>query len=170
MMPAVFHTVASRTQLAAEMYEVAKKPSSFCESLVHEHCSNSYQKLLFKFENIYSNYVQSIEVIKLKLTHLKTAGSVMAQIPMLECLTRHSYRECLGSLDSSPEHEDSEKAQMKTSTELVLSPNMPRTTEKSLLTSFHKSVEHVTPVRQMLKVEKKLGNLVKVLPSRMKRQ
>lgn len=161
MMPAVFHTVASRTQLAVEMYEVAKKLSSFCESLVHdehlqhqgwaaimanlEDCSNSYQKLLFKFENIYSNYLQSIEDIKLKLTHLGTAVSVMAKIPLLECLTRHSYRECLGRLDSLPEHEGSEKSEMKTSTELVLSPDTPRTTNKSLLTSLHKSVEHVAP-------------------------
>ncbi|XP_022371248.1 RB1-inducible coiled-coil protein 1 isoform X4 [Enhydra lutris kenyoni] len=161
MMPAVFHTVASRTQLAVEMYEVAKKLCSFCEGLVHdehlqhqgwaaimanlEDCSNSYQKLLFKFESIYSNYLQSIEDIKLKLTHLGTAVSVMAKIPLLECLTRHSYRECLGRLDSLPEHEGSEKAEMKTSTELVLSPDMPRTTNQSLLTSFHKSVEHIAP-------------------------
>ncbi|KAK7833632.1 hypothetical protein U0070_020653 [Myodes glareolus] len=104
MMPAVFHTVASRTQLAVEMYEVAKKLCSFCEGLVHdehlqhqgwaaimanlEDCSNSYQKLLFKFESIYSDYLQSIEDIKLKLT---------------------------------------------------------QTTNTSLLTSFHKSVEHVPP-------------------------
>uniref|UniRef100_A0A8I3PQ74 RB1-inducible coiled-coil protein 1 n=2 Tax=Canis lupus familiaris TaxID=9615 RepID=A0A8I3PQ74_CANLF len=161
MMPAVFHTVASRTQLAVEMYEVAKKLCSFCEGLVHdehlqhqgwaaimanlEDCSNSYQKLLFKFESIYSNYLQSIEDIKLKLTHLGTAVSVMAKIPLLECLTRHSYRECLGRLDSLPEHEGSEKAEMKTSTELVLSPDMPRATNQSLLTSFHKSVEHIAP-------------------------
>ncbi|XP_003256001.1 RB1-inducible coiled-coil protein 1 isoform X1 [Nomascus leucogenys] len=161
MMPAVFHTVASRTQLALEMYEVAKKLCSFCEGLVHdehlqhqgwaaimanlEDCSNSYQKLLFKFESIYSNYLQSIEDIKLKLTHLGTAVSVMAKIPLLECLTRHSYRECLGRLDSLPEHEGSEKAEMKRSTELVLSPDMPRTTNESLLTSFPKSVEHVSP-------------------------
>ncbi|KFO23044.1 RB1-inducible coiled-coil protein 1 [Fukomys damarensis] len=161
MMPAVFHTVASRTQLAVEMYEVAKKLCSFCEGLVHdehlqhqgwaaimanlEDCSNSYQKLLFKFESIYSNYLQSIEDIKLKLTHLGTAVSVMAKIPLLECLTRHSYRECLERLDSLSEHEGSEKAEMKQSTELVLSPDMPRTTNTSLLTSFHKSVEHVAP-------------------------
>lgn len=69
----------------------------------------------------------------------------MAKIPLLECLTRHSYRECLGRVDSLPEHEGSEKAEMKTSTELVLSPDTPRTTNKSLLTSFHKSVEHVAP-------------------------
>ncbi|XP_036033427.1 RB1-inducible coiled-coil protein 1 isoform X2 [Onychomys torridus] len=161
MMPAVFHTVASRTQLAVEMYEVAKKLCSFCEGLVHdehlqhqgwaaimanlEDCSNSYQKLLFKFESIYSDYLQSIEDIKLKLTHLGTAVSVMAKIPLLECLTRHSYRQCLGRLDSLDEHEGSEKAEMKRSSELVLSPDMPRTTNTSLLTSFHKSVEHVVP-------------------------
>ncbi|KAM5299163.1 RB1-inducible coiled-coil protein 1 isoform 1-T1 [Ctenodactylus gundi] len=161
MMPAVFHTVASRTQLAVEMYEVAKKLCSFCEGLVHdehlqhqgwaaimanlEDCLNSYQKLLFKFESIYSNYLQSIEDIKLKLTHLGTAVTIMAKIPLLECLTRHSYRECLGRLDSLNEHEGSEKSEMKRSTELVLSPDMPRTTNTSLLTSFHKSVEHVTP-------------------------
>lgn len=161
MMPAVFHTVASRTQLAVEMYEVAKKLCSFCEGLVHdehlqhqgwaaimanlEDCSNSYQKLLFKFESIYSDYLQSIEDIKLKLTHLGTAVSVMAKIPLLECLTRHSYRECLGRLDSLNEHEDSEKIEMKRSTELVLSPDMPRTTNTSMLTSFHKSVEHGPP-------------------------
>ncbi|XP_007950394.1 RB1-inducible coiled-coil protein 1 [Orycteropus afer afer] len=161
MMPAVFHTVASRTQLAVEMYEVAKKLCSFCEGLVHdehlqhqgwaaimanlEDCSNSYQKLLFKFESIYSNYLQSIEDIKLKLTHLGTAVSVMAKIPLLECLTRHSYKECLGRLDSLPDHEGSEKAQMKRSTELVLSSDMARTANKSLLTSFHKAVEHVAP-------------------------
>lgn len=69
----------------------------------------------------------------------------MAKIPLLECLTRHSYRECLGRLDSLPEHEGSEKSEMKTSTELVLSPDTPRTTNKSLLTSLHKSVEHVAP-------------------------
>ncbi|KAM4822111.1 RB1-inducible coiled-coil protein 1 isoform X3 [Urocitellus parryii] len=143
------------------MYEVAKKLCSFCEGLVHdehlqhqgwaaimanlEDCSNSYQKLLFKFESIYSNYLQSIEDIKLKLTHLGTAVSVMAKIPLLECLTRHSYRECLGRLDSLNENEGSEKAEMKRSTELVLSPDMPRTTNTSLLTSFHKSMEHVAP-------------------------
>ncbi|XP_035132716.2 RB1-inducible coiled-coil protein 1 isoform X2 [Callithrix jacchus] len=161
MMPAVFHTVASRTQLAVEMYEVAKKLCSFCEGLVHdehlqhqgwaaimanlEDCSNSYQKLLFKFESIYSNYLQSIEDIKLKLTHLGTAVSVMAKIPLLECLTRHSYRECLGRRDSLPEHEASEEAEMKRSTQPVLSPDTPGTTSQSLLTSFPKSVAHVSP-------------------------
>ncbi|XP_048452076.1 RB1-inducible coiled-coil protein 1 [Rhincodon typus] len=110
MMPAVFHTVASRTQLAVEMYEVAKKLCSFCERLVHdehlqhqgwaaimanlEDCTHSFQKLLAKFENAYSNYEHSVEDIKQKLTNLGTAVSVMAKIPLLECLTRHSYREC----------------------------------------------------------------------------
>uniref|UniRef100_A0A8C3WT83 RB1-inducible coiled-coil protein 1 n=1 Tax=Catagonus wagneri TaxID=51154 RepID=A0A8C3WT83_9CETA len=156
MMPAVFHTVASRTQLAVEMYEVAKKLCSFCEGLVHdehlqhqgwaaimanlEDCSNSYQKLLFKFESIYSNYLQSVEDIKLKLTHLGTAVSVMAKIPLLECLTRHSYRECLGRLDSLPEHEGSEEVEAKPSADLVLSPDV-----KPLPTSCHKAMEHVAP-------------------------
>ncbi|KAK1794845.1 hypothetical protein P4O66_010043 [Electrophorus voltai] len=108
MMPAVFHTVASRTQLAVEMFEVAKKLCSFCERLVHdEHlqhqgwaaimanlddCTLSYQKLLWKFETAYTNYQQDFEDIKIKLTRLGTAVSVMAKIPLLECLTRHSYR------------------------------------------------------------------------------
>ncbi|XP_072426624.1 RB1-inducible coiled-coil protein 1 isoform X3 [Chiloscyllium punctatum] len=110
MMPAVFHTVASRTQLAVEMYEVAKKLCSFCERLVHdehlqhqgwaaimanlEDCTHSFQKLLAKFENAYISYEHSVEDIKQKLTNLGTAVSVMAKIPLLECLTRHSYREC----------------------------------------------------------------------------
>uniref|UniRef100_A0AAV2JVZ0 RB1-inducible coiled-coil protein 1 n=1 Tax=Knipowitschia caucasica TaxID=637954 RepID=A0AAV2JVZ0_KNICA len=86
LMPAVFHTVASRTQLALEMFEVAKKLSSFCERLVHdEHlqhqgwaaimanlddCTLSYQKLLAKFETSYTNYQQDLEEIKFKLTKL----------------------------------------------------------------------------------------------------
>lgn len=117
MMPAVFHTVASRTQLAVEMFEVAKKLCSFCERLVHdEHlqhqgwaaimanlddCTLSYQKLLWKFDTAYTNYQQDFEDIKLKLTKLGTAVSVMAKIPLLECLTRHSYRES-GEKSSSP--------------------------------------------------------------------
>ncbi|XP_066538599.1 RB1-inducible coiled-coil protein 1 isoform X2 [Hoplias malabaricus] len=117
MMPAVFHTVASRTQLAVEMFEVAKKLCSFCERLVHdEHlqhqgwaaimanlddCTLSYQKLLWKFELAYTSYQQDFEDIKLKLTKLGTAVSVMAKIPLLECLTRHSYRESLEK-SSSP--------------------------------------------------------------------
>ncbi|XP_019382750.1 PREDICTED: RB1-inducible coiled-coil protein 1 isoform X1 [Gavialis gangeticus] len=160
MMPAVFHTVASRTQLAVEMYEVAKKLCSFCEGLVHdehlqhqgwaaimanlEDCTHSYQKLLFKFENVYSSYLQSIDDIKLKLTHLGTAVSVMAKIPLLECLTRHSYRECLGRLESSTDHrgEDSEGTEDGKSAELVLFSDIPRTNIKSVVASFCRSVEH----------------------------
>ncbi|XP_067409619.1 RB1-inducible coiled-coil protein 1 [Emydura macquarii macquarii] len=160
MMPAVFHTVASRTQLAVEMYEVAKKLCSFCEGLVHdehlqhqgwaaimanlEDCTYSYQKLLFKFENAYSNYLQSIDEIKLKLTHLGTAVSIMAKIPLLECLTRHSYKECLGRLDSSVGNggAESEETEDEKSAELVLFSDIPRVNNKSLLASFCKSVEH----------------------------
>ncbi|KAM6410642.1 RB1-inducible coiled-coil protein 1 isoform 2-T2 [Pluvialis apricaria] len=160
MMPAVFHTVASRTQLAVEMYEVAKKLCSFCEGLVHdehlqhqgwaaimanlEDCTYSYQKLLFKFENVYSSYLQSIDDIKLKLTHLGSAVSVMAKIPLLECLTRHSYRECLGRLDSSAEHggAESEETEDGKSAESVLSSDVSKVNNKSMLASFCKSVEH----------------------------
>ncbi|KAM4684761.1 RB1-inducible coiled-coil protein 1 isoform 1-T2 [Amazona ochrocephala] len=160
MMPAVFHTVASRTQLAVEMYEVAKKLCSFCEGLVHdehlqhqgwaaimanlEDCTYSYQKLLFKFENVYSSYLQSIDDIKLKLTHLGSAVSIMAKIPLLECLTRHSYRECLGRLDSSAEHggAESEETEDGKSPELVLDSDTSKVNNKSMLASFCKSVEH----------------------------
>ncbi|NWR59032.1 RBCC1 protein, partial [Bucorvus abyssinicus] len=160
MMPAVFHTVASRTQLAVEMYEVAKKLCSFCEGLVHdehlqhqgwaaimanlEDCTYSYQKLLFKFENVYSSYLQSIDDIKLKLTHLGSAVSIMAKIPLLECLTRHSYRECLGRLDSSAEHggAESEETEDGKSAELVLYSDSAKVNSKSMLASFCKSVEH----------------------------
>ncbi|NXC27699.1 RBCC1 protein, partial [Campylorhamphus procurvoides] len=160
MMPAVFHTVASRTQLAVEMYEVAKKLCSFCEGLVHdehlqhqgwaaimanlEDCTYSYQKLLFKFENVYSSYLQSIDDIKLKLTQLGSAVSIMAKIPLLECLTRHSYRECLGRLDSSAEHggTESEETEDGKSAELVLYPDTSKVNNKSMLASFCKSVEH----------------------------
>ncbi|XP_069710191.1 RB1-inducible coiled-coil protein 1 isoform X1 [Phaenicophaeus curvirostris] len=160
MMPAVFHTVASRTQLAVEMYEVAKKLCSFCEGLVHdehlqhqgwaaimanlEDCTYSYQKLLFKFENVYSSYLQSIDDIKLKLTHLGSAVSIMAKIPLLECLTRRSYRECLGRLDSSAEHggEESEETEDGKSPELVLCSDVSKVNNKSMLASFCKSVEH----------------------------
>ncbi|KAM4026571.1 RB1-inducible coiled-coil protein 1 isoform 2-T2 [Anomaloglossus baeobatrachus] len=130
MMPAVFHTVASRTQLAVEMYEVAKKLCSFCEGLVHdehlqhqgwaaimanlEDCTHSYQKLLFKFDNAYSRYIQSVDDMKVKLTHLGTAVSVMAKIPLLECLTRHSYRMCLDRLMSSTDGEIEELEAEKT--------------------------------------------------------
>lgn len=129
LMPAVFHTVASRTQLALEMFEVAKKLCSFCERLVHdEHlqhqgwaaimanlddCTLSYQKLLMKFDTAYSNYQQDLEEIKLKLTKLGTAVSVMARIPLLECLTRHSYRESMEKSSSTPEKESDETEEEK---------------------------------------------------------
>ncbi|KAM6410643.1 RB1-inducible coiled-coil protein 1 isoform 3-T3 [Pluvialis apricaria] len=142
------------------MYEVAKKLCSFCEGLVHdehlqhqgwaaimanlEDCTYSYQKLLFKFENVYSSYLQSIDDIKLKLTHLGSAVSVMAKIPLLECLTRHSYRECLGRLDSSAEHggAESEETEDGKSAESVLSSDVSKVNNKSMLASFCKSVEH----------------------------
>ncbi|XP_044280422.1 RB1-inducible coiled-coil protein 1 isoform X3 [Varanus komodoensis] len=160
MMPAVFHTVASRTQLAVEMYEIAKKLCSFCEGLVHdehlqhqgwtaimanlEDCTYSYQKLLFRFENVYSSYLHSIDDIKLKLTHLGAAVSIMAKIPLLECLTRHSYRECLDRLDSSSEHgrTESEDTENEKSAEVMHSPDMLKMNKQSLLASFCKSVEH----------------------------
>ncbi|OCT76804.1 RB1-inducible coiled-coil protein 1 isoform X1 [Xenopus laevis] len=152
MMPAVFHTVASRTQLAVEMYEVAKKLCSFCEGLVHdehlqhqgwaaimanlEDCTHSYQKLLFKFENAYTKYLQSIDDIKLKLTNLGTAVSVMAKIPLLECLTRHSYRMCLDRLISSADIDTEEMENAKVE-------EMVQYDEKNLafLASISKSVE-----------------------------
>ncbi|XP_072297774.1 RB1-inducible coiled-coil protein 1 [Eucyclogobius newberryi] len=135
LMPAVFHTVASRTQLALEMFEVAKKLSSFCERLVHdEHlqhqgwaaimanlddCTLSYQKLLMKFETSYINYQQALEEIKFKLTKLGTAVAVMARIPLLECLTRNSYRESIEKSSSTPE-KYSEETEDERSTESVL--------------------------------------------------
>ncbi|EMP31775.1 RB1-inducible coiled-coil protein 1 [Chelonia mydas] len=75
---------------------------------------------------------------------LGTAVSVMSKIPLLECLTRHSYRECLGRLDSSVGHggAESEETEDEKSAELVLSSDIPRVHNKSLLASFCKSVEH----------------------------
>ncbi|XP_041698276.1 RB1-inducible coiled-coil protein 1 isoform X2 [Coregonus clupeaformis] len=143
MMPAVFHTVASRTQLAVEMFEVAKKLCSFCERLVHdEHlqhqgwaaimanlddCTLSYQKLLWKFDTAYINYQQDFEDIKWKLTKLGTAVSVMAKIPLLECLTRHSYRECLEKSCSTPDKDSEEEK----STDSVLCPTPTETQRNS---------------------------------------
>ncbi|XP_041658971.1 RB1-inducible coiled-coil protein 1 [Cheilinus undulatus] len=135
LMPAVFHTVASRTQLALEMFEVANKLSSFCERLVHdEHlqhqgwaaimanlddCTLSYQKLLVKFETSYTNYQHDLEEIKLKLTKLGTAVAVMARIPLLECLTRHSYKESMEKSSSTP-GKDSDETEEEKSTDSVL--------------------------------------------------
>lgn len=135
LMPAVFHTVASRTQLALEMFEVANKLCSFCERLVHdEHlqhqgwaaimanlddCTLSYQKLLMKFNTSYTNYQHDLEEIKVKLTKLATAVSVMAKIPLLECLTRQSYRESIEKSSSTPE-KDSDEMEEEKSTDSVL--------------------------------------------------
>ncbi|XP_017281544.1 RB1-inducible coiled-coil protein 1 [Kryptolebias marmoratus] len=135
LMPAVFHTVASRTQLALEMFEVAKKLCSFCERLVHdEHlqhqgwaaimanlddCALSYQKLLMKFNVAYTNYQQDLEEIKVKLSKLGTSVSVMARIPLLECLTRHSYRESIEKSSSTP-GKDSDETEEEKSTDSVL--------------------------------------------------
>uniref|UniRef100_A0A3Q2V7F8 RB1-inducible coiled-coil protein 1 n=1 Tax=Haplochromis burtoni TaxID=8153 RepID=A0A3Q2V7F8_HAPBU len=136
LMPAVFHTVASRTQLAlVEMFEVANKLCSFCERLVHdEHlqhqgwaaimanlddCTLSYQKLLIKFNTAYTNYQHDLEEIKVKLTKLGTAVSVMAKIPLLECLTRQSYRESMEKSSSTPA-KDSDETEEEKSTDSVL--------------------------------------------------
>lgn len=152
MMPAVFHTVASRTQLAVEMYEVAKKLCSFCERLVHdehlqhqgwaaimanlEDCTHSFQRLLTKFECAYSNYEHSVEDIKQKLTNLGTAVSVMAKMPLLECLTRHSYRECQERLRFPAERENlEEESDDEKSTNSVLCSVKPAVCRKSLSSS-----------------------------------
>ncbi|XP_076000669.1 RB1-inducible coiled-coil protein 1 isoform X2 [Genypterus blacodes] len=134
LMPAVFHTVASRTQLAVEMFDVAKTLCSFCERLVHdEHlqhqgwaaimanlddCTLSCQKLLCKFDTAYRNYQKDLEEIKVKLSKLGTAVSVMARIPLLECLTRHSYRESMEKSSSTP-GKDSDETEGEKSTDSV---------------------------------------------------
>lgn len=146
LMPAVFHTVASRTQLALEMFEVAKKLCSFCERLVHdehlqhqgwaaimanlEDCTLSYQKLLMKFNTAYTNYQQDLEDIKIKLSKLGTSVSVMARIPLLECLTRHSYRESMEKSSSTPE-KDSDETEEEKSTDSVLCTAQAQVSSKS---------------------------------------
>ncbi|XP_019734658.1 RB1-inducible coiled-coil protein 1 isoform X1 [Hippocampus comes] len=142
LMPAVFHTVASRTQLALEMFEVANKLSSFCERLVHdEHlqhqgwaaimanlddCTLSYQKLLVKFDTAYSTYQHDLEEIKFKLTKLGTAVSVMARIPLLECLTRQSHREHMKKSASTPEKDSDETEEEKSSDSVLCAPDAQR--------------------------------------------
>ncbi|KAM4728381.1 RB1-inducible coiled-coil protein 1 [Anableps anableps] len=146
LMPAVFHTVASRTQLALEMFEVAKKLCSFCERLVHdehlqhqgwaaimanlEDCTLSYQKLLMKFNTAYTNYQQDLEDIKIKLSKLGTSVSVMARIPLLECLTRHSYRESIEK-SSSTQEKDSDETEEEKSTDSVLCATQAQMASKS---------------------------------------
>uniref|UniRef100_A0A3Q3E3Q3 RB1-inducible coiled-coil protein 1 n=1 Tax=Labrus bergylta TaxID=56723 RepID=A0A3Q3E3Q3_9LABR len=134
LMPAVFHTVASRTQLAL-VVNYSCLSFSFCERLVHdEHlqhqgwaaimanlddCTLSYQKLLVKFDTSYINYQRDLEEIKVKLTKLGTAVAVMARIPLLECLTRHSYRESMEKSSSTP-GKDSDETEEEKSTDSVL--------------------------------------------------
>lgn len=50
---------------------------------------------------------------------LGTAVSVMAKIPLLECLTRHSYRESIEKSSSTPE-KDSDETEEEKSTDSVL--------------------------------------------------
>lgn len=50
---------------------------------------------------------------------LGTAVSVMARIPLLECLTRHSYRESMERSSSTPE-KDSDETEDEKSTDSVL--------------------------------------------------
>uniref|UniRef100_A0A9J8BW50 RB1-inducible coiled-coil protein 1 n=2 Tax=Cyprinus carpio TaxID=7962 RepID=A0A9J8BW50_CYPCA len=161
MMPAVFHTVASRTQLAVEMFEVAKKLCLFCERLVHdEHlqhqgwaaimanlddCTLSYQKLLMKFDTAYTNYQQDFEDIKLKLTKLGTAVSVMAKIPLLECLTRQSYRESLeksssphpSTTDEEDKNEDEEVGDASTQSAVLSLEEEEESPERGATPSFN---------------------------------
>uniref|UniRef100_A0A4W6CIC1 RB1-inducible coiled-coil protein 1 n=1 Tax=Lates calcarifer TaxID=8187 RepID=A0A4W6CIC1_LATCA len=151
LMPAVFHTVASRTQLAlVEMFEVAKKLCSFCERLVHdEHlqhqgwaaimanlddCTLSYQKLLVKFDTSYANYQHDLEEIKVKLTKLGTAVSVMARIPLLESLTRHSYRESIEKSSSTPEKDSDETEEEKSTDSVLCTADAPRPSRSSAST------------------------------------
>uniref|UniRef100_A0A4W6CGT5 RB1-inducible coiled-coil protein 1 n=1 Tax=Lates calcarifer TaxID=8187 RepID=A0A4W6CGT5_LATCA len=150
LMPAVFHTVASRTQLALEMFEVAKKLCSFCERLVHdEHlqhqgwaaimanlddCTLSYQKLLVKFDTSYANYQHDLEEIKVKLTKLGTAVSVMARIPLLESLTRHSYRESIEKSSSTPEKDSDETEEEKSTDSVLCTADAPRPSRSSAST------------------------------------
>lgn len=77
---------------------------------------------------------------------LGAAVSIMAKIPLLECLTRHSYRECLERLDSSAEHEgtEGEDTENEKSAEVVLSPDMSKMNKQSLLSSCCKSVDRST--------------------------
>jgi len=114
MIPVVFHTVAAGTQLAVEMYGVAKKLCSFWKRLVSdeylqhqggaasmmdwEGCTHSCQKLLAEFENAHSTYERSVAGVMQTLTNLGTAVLVMAKIPLLVCLNRHCYRESQGRL------------------------------------------------------------------------
>lgn len=78
---------------------------------------------------------------------LGAAVSIMAKIPLLECLTRHSYRECLERLDSSiePGGTESEDTENEKSSEVGLSSDTHKLNKQSLLASCCKSVEHPRP-------------------------
>ncbi|KAM8850092.1 RB1-inducible coiled-coil protein 1 isoform 1-T2 [Spinachia spinachia] len=147
LMPAVFHTVASRTQLALEMFEVATKLCSFCERLVHdEHlqhqgwaaimanlddCTLSYQKLLMKFDSSYVTYQHDLEEIKVKLSKLGTSVSVMARIPLLECLTRHCYKESMEKSSSTPGKDSDETEEEKSTDSLLCAADAQRPSKSS---------------------------------------
>ncbi|XP_077414102.1 RB1-inducible coiled-coil protein 1 [Vanacampus margaritifer] len=155
LMPAVFHTVASRTQLALEMFEVANKLSSFCERLVHdEHlqhqgwaaimanlddCTLSYQKLLLKFDTVYSTYQHDLKEIRFKLTKLGTAVAVMARIPLLECLTRQSHRAHMKKSASTPEKDSDETEEEKSTDSVVCAPDAQQVQEVQGSTEASKS-------------------------------
>lgn len=65
----------------------------------------------------------------MSFSRLGTAVSVMAKIPLLECLTRHSYRECLEKSCSTPAKNSHETEEEK-STDSVLCPT-PTETQRS---------------------------------------
>lgn len=61
---------------------------------------------------------------------LGTAVAVMARIPLLECLTRQSYRESMEKSSSTPEKDSDETEEEEKSTESVLCAG-PRSSSKS---------------------------------------
>ncbi|NXF47109.1 RBCC1 protein, partial [Oceanites oceanicus] len=147
MMPAVFHTVASRTQLAVVSKFLLKASTLVCRYQVSgwvlEFCGHSSHHVAFGL--LISGRLQLVNWPTIFLMHLLgSAVSIMAKIPLLECLTRHSYRECLGRLDSSAEHggAESEETEDGKSAELVLYSDVSKVNNKSMLASFCKSVEH----------------------------
>nr|XP_032810451.1 LOW QUALITY PROTEIN: RB1-inducible coiled-coil protein 1-like [Petromyzon marinus] len=103
MMPPVLNTVASRSQLAAEMQEFAERLSEYCRTLVHdEHlqhqgwaaimanlddCMSGYAALLHGFSSAYATFSTARDSITEQLNALGSAVSVMAQIPLLQSLT-----------------------------------------------------------------------------------
>ncbi|CAM9637108.1 unnamed protein product [Lampetra fluviatilis] len=104
IMPAVFHTVTLRTQLALEMQELAQRLCMVCESLVHdEHmqhqgwaavtanlddCSSAFAGLLTAFTRAYAAFLESRrDILASSRSALGDAVTVMAQIPLLQCLT-----------------------------------------------------------------------------------